>query len=141
MHREGHTCACPSLRGVRKRCYAGRKIIATLRAYEPPVWCVRMFIFSTSLTPFPLSSNQEPQGLTPALQALWQDAKGNWDHAHDLSQQEDNKDGAWIHAYLHRKEGDNGNAAYWYSNAGKAPSRLNLEEEWGEIAETLLKLL
>ncbi len=61
-----------------------------------------------------------PPGLGPALQALWRDAKGDWDGAHPLAQVDESAAGCWVHAYLHRKEGDAGNAAYWYRRAGKA---------------------
>lgn len=67
-----------------------------------------------------------------ALQALWQDAQGNWDRAHELAQEARDRDGDWVHAYLHRKEGDEANAGYWYSRAGqrKPGKDVSLEEEW-----------
>lgn len=76
----------------------------------------------------------------PALQALWQDARGNWDGAHALAQAAGGRDGDWVHAYLHRKEGDPGNAAYWYRRAGRSgpPAHQDLETEWAEIATALL---
>ncbi len=79
-----------------------------------------------------------PSELSLALQALWQDARGDWHAAHELAQREDAGDGAWVHAYLHRKEGDLGNAGYWYARADRAPSRLTLDEEWEEITRALL---
>lgn len=79
-----------------------------------------------------------PEGLEPALAALWRDAKGDWDGAHDLAQADEGGAGDWVHAYLHRKEGDAGNAAYWYRRAGKPVARSSLEQEWADIAETLL---
>ena len=79
-----------------------------------------------------------PEGLSLALQALWHDANGDWDEAHRLAQQQDDHDGAWVHAYLHRKEGDPSNAAYWYRRAHQPVSHRTLEEEWQTIAETLL---
>lgn len=85
-----------------------------------------------------LKSEEEPTHLGPALTALWWDAKGDWDAAHRLAQDAGNSDGDWIHAYLHRKEGDDGNARYWYSRAGKPFCESSLEEEWVDLCETLL---
>lgn len=82
-----------------------------------------------------------PAALGLALQGLWHDARGDWDGAHAAVQRdEQDRDGAWVHAYLHRKEGDIGNAGYWYSRAGrKTPARsLALDAEWAEIARELL---
>ena len=86
-----------------------------------------------------LSSARPPADLPQALVALWQDATGNWDAAHKVAQDIDDEDSAWIHAYLHRKEGDAGNAAYWYRRAGKPVSKLALDVEWEEIATDLLQ--
>jgi len=86
-----------------------------------------------------LTQEAPPPDLPRALQALWQDAKGDWDAAHRLAQAQDDADGAWVHAYLHRVEGDNGNAGYWYRRAGKTPSASPLKEEWREIVAALLK--
>jgi hypothetical protein len=72
-----------------------------------------------------------------ALQALWQEAKGDWDAAHKLAQEQDDADGAWVHAYLHRVEGDERNAGGWYTRAGKPHSKAPLSEEWEEIARAL----
>jgi hypothetical protein len=85
-----------------------------------------------------LSSPAPPAGLSPALAALWQDAKGDWDAAHRIAQDIHSPDGAWIHAYLHRKEGDPSNATYWYRQAGKAVASASLEAEWDQIATALL---
>ena len=86
-----------------------------------------------------LSQPTPPDGLSLSLLALWHDAKGNWDKAHELAQQDASKQGAWVHAYLHRKEGDMNNAAYWYAqSAGKSVCRLPLDEEWEEIVTGLL---
>lgn len=74
-----------------------------------------------------------------ALLALWWDAQGNWERAHEVAQDVDDSEGAWVHAYLHRKEGDLGNAGYWYRRAGRQPARGPLELEWGSIVETLLE--
>jgi hypothetical protein len=80
-----------------------------------------------------------PPPLPATLVALWHDAKGHWDAAHGVAQDVHDEDGSWIHAYLHRKEGDAGNAAYWYRRAGKPVSRKSLEDEWEEIAGDLLR--
>ena len=85
-----------------------------------------------------LENETPPAGVSLALQALWQDANGGWDEAHQLAQQDDDRDGAWVHAYLHRKEGDLSNAAYWYRRAGRPVSTLSLGDEWREITEALL---
>lgn len=79
-----------------------------------------------------------PKHLSLPLQALWHDAKGNWDHAHQLAQSSSDKAGAWVHAYLHRKEGDMSNAVYWYSRAGRTRSQLPFDAEREEIAQALL---
>jgi len=76
--------------------------------------------------------------LSPALRALWHDAKGDWDAAHSVAQDIDNETGAWIHAYLHRKEGDLGNAGYWYRRAHKPECRERLDAEGEQIATALL---
>ena len=80
-----------------------------------------------------------PEGLDLALQALWWDAKGDWDRAHALAQADEGGVGDWVHAYLHRKEGDANNAAYWYRRAGKPASRAPLAQEWAAIASALLE--
>ena len=72
------------------------------------------------------------------LLALWWDGRGNWEKAHEIAQDVPGPDGAWVHAYLHRKEGDNSNAGYWYNRAGKPPSKSSLEEEWAQITAALL---
>lgn len=85
-----------------------------------------------------LSQTAPPSGMTPALQALWEDAQGRWDQAHKIVQATSDWTGAWVHAYLHRKEGDIANALYWYSHAGKSQPRLSLEEEWEFLVKALL---
>ena len=85
-----------------------------------------------------LTAEAPPPGLTPALEALWQDARGDFDRAHHLAQSDEGGDGDWVHAYLHRREGDAGNAAYWYRRAGRTVCNLSLEAEWEQIAASLL---
>lgn len=80
-----------------------------------------------------------PAGLSDALQALWWDAKGDWSKAHERAQAQDDKIGAWVHAYLHRKEGDLSNAGYWYRQAGRKLPDATLDAEWDAIAAALLK--
>jgi hypothetical protein len=85
-----------------------------------------------------LASSTPPPALRGALLALWHDARGDWDMAHRVAQDVDDASGAWVHAYLHRKEGDESNAAYWYRRAGKPIARGSLDEEWTGIAAALL---
>lgn len=76
--------------------------------------------------------------LSPALQALWWDARGDWETAHALAQESEDAAGSWVHAYLHRKEGDASNAAYWYRRAGQPVARVSLAAEWEQLAAALL---
>jgi hypothetical protein len=85
-----------------------------------------------------LRRDEPPGDLGLALAGLWWDAKGNWKRAHESAQQDEGLAGSWVHAYLHRKEGDSSNARYWYRRARKLHSQLTLEQEWLEIAESLL---
>jgi hypothetical protein len=73
------------------------------------------------------------------LAALWWAAKGDWDKAHKLVQDEATAEAAWVHAYLHRVEGDLGNAGYWYRRAAKPVAAGSLETEWEQIAAALLE--
>ena len=82
--------------------------------------------------------NSEPPEASVYLHALWHDGKENWDKAHKLIQDLEDEKAAWIHAYLHRKEGDTGNADYWYRRAGKTRPSVPLEKEWEEIVASLL---
>jgi hypothetical protein len=77
--------------------------------------------------------------ISPALAGLWWEAKGDWTRAHESAQQDKGVNGAWVHAYLHRKEGDQDNSAYWYRRAGKPTCRESLDAEWRSIAEELLR--
>jgi len=85
-----------------------------------------------------LGASSPPANLSAYLQSLWYDAKGDWNRSHEIIQDIEDKTAAWIHAYLHRKEGDIGNADYWYRRAGKSRPDKTLEEEWENIVEALL---
>ncbi len=85
-----------------------------------------------------LNDATAPDGLSPALLALWYDGRGDWNRAHEIAQDIDDETGSWVHAYLHRKEGDEGNAHYWYRRAGARPASGSLEMEWRAIVEALI---
>jgi hypothetical protein len=86
-----------------------------------------------------LRDTAPPLGISGALEALWHERRGNWDRAHEIAQDIAGPDGSWVHAYLHRREGDQSNAEYWYRQARKQVARGTLDEEWRGIVETLLK--
>ena len=86
-----------------------------------------------------LSNAKPADGLKPPLAALWWAAKGNWDEAHKIVQDEDTAEAAWVHAYLHRVEGDLGNAGYWYRKAGQPVAKDALESEWERITAALIE--
>lgn len=73
-----------------------------------------------------------------ALKALWFDANGNWEASHDIAQEIHSSLGSWIHGYLHRKEGDEWNAGYWYRRANKPYPKISLEDELKEIVEFVI---
>ena len=77
-------------------------------------------------------------GLSGALLALWWDAKGDWEKAHEVAQDVEGRDGAWVHAYLHRKQGDLANAGWWYGQAGRAAGTGDLKMEWEGIVREML---
>ena len=79
-----------------------------------------------------------PSGSPPALVALWQDVREGWTQAHDTLQDDQTPEGAWVHAYLHRKEGDLPNAHYWYRRAGKPVFVGSLDDEWANLVTALL---
>ena len=85
-----------------------------------------------------LDRDAPPAGLSPALEALWREGKGDWHRAHKLAQTQRDQAGAWVHAYLHRVDGDTGNAHHWYRRAGKPPCDSPLKEEWEAIVSALL---
>jgi len=86
-----------------------------------------------------LSKSQPPSGLAPALVALWWAAKDNWPKAHKLVMDEESAECAWVHAYLHRVEGDLDNARYWYRRAHRPAAAGDLADEWEAIAAALLQ--
>ena len=85
-----------------------------------------------------LSGTAPASSLEPPLAALWWAAKGEWDKAHTIVMNEASADAAWVHAYLHRVEGDLGNAGYWYRQAGQPAAKDSLEAEWERIVSALL---
>ena len=82
--------------------------------------------------------SSSPPAVAPALIALWHDARGAWNAAHSVAQEVKDDTGAWVHAYLHRKEGDLSNAEYWYQRAHQPVATRNLDAEWDDIATALL---
>ena len=89
--------------------------------------------FKTSIT-----RSTPPAGLAPPLEALWWAAKDNWDKAHGIVMKQDSRDAAWVHAYLHRVEGDLDNAGYWYRKAHHPADSGPLAAEWDAIATALI---
>ena len=93
-----------------------------------------------TLDAFKSTLNQDaPPEVSPLLRALWHEARGDWDRAHEIAQDVHTNDGSWVHAYLHRKEGDQWNANYWYRRAGRVMPDQTLEEEWDHIADAFLR--
>jgi hypothetical protein len=86
-----------------------------------------------------LSDAAPAQALAPPLASLWWAAKGDWDKAHGIVQDESTREAAWVHAYLHRVEGDLGNAGHWYRQAGQPVAKDSLDAEWERIASALLE--
>ncbi len=91
-------------------------------------------LFSESVTTAAM-----PAGLSVYLQSLWYDAKDDWHKAHAIVDHLGDKTACWVHAYLHRKEGDLGNADYWYRRAGKTRPSVSLQQEWETIVKALLQ--
>jgi hypothetical protein len=79
-----------------------------------------------------------PAEISDILKAMWFDGKGDWDASHNIAQEIHTKEGSLIHAYLHRKEGDLGNASYWYHQAGRPVAKNSLQEEWEQIVKEFL---
>ena len=78
------------------------------------------------------------EGISVYLLAMWHDGQGNWNKAHSMIDKLEDGTACWVHAYLHRKEGDNWNAAYWYRKAGKKSPDVSLQQEWETIVQSLL---
>lgn len=85
-----------------------------------------------------LAAQEPPAEAGPAAAAMWRAAKGEWEAAHTLAQAQEDATGAWVHAHLHRIEGDEANAGYWYRRAGKPHCADPLDEEWTAIVKALL---
>lgn len=85
-----------------------------------------------------ISSKEPPEEISDYLKALWYDKKGDWDAAHSIVQILDDSHADWIHAYLHRKEGDSFNASYWYRRANKSKPEITLDEEWEKLTKEFL---
>jgi hypothetical protein len=90
------------------------------------------------MTPEALAARESAEGLSAPLAALWWDARGDWDKAHEAAQADSGAEAAWVHGYLHRKEGDLANADYWYRRAGRKRPSVALEDEWRMVAAALL---
>jgi hypothetical protein len=82
---------------------------------------------------------EKPEGVSAELLALWTEARGDWKGAHEIVQDIESREAAWVHAHLHRREGDLGNAAYWYARARKSVCNAPLEDEWAQIARELIR--
>jgi hypothetical protein len=85
-----------------------------------------------------VAGDKPPTDLTPPLEALWWAAKGDWEQAHKIVMDQETADAAWVHAYLHRVEGDLPNARYWYGQAKRQPVDGALEAEWAAVTAELL---
>jgi hypothetical protein len=83
--------------------------------------------------------NDEPPSVAPVLRAMWHAARGNWNEAHRIAQDINDRSGAWVHAHLHRAEGDSANARYWYGQAAQREASDSLETEWSRIVDELLR--
>lgn len=116
-----------------------KKSFFSHRAYQKKFWVKFYQLFITTLPEFKNSlTQQQPPPVAVLLQAMWYEAKGDWEMAHTLAQDVHTTDGSWIHAYLHRVEGDNSNAQYWYHRANRKMSKKPLTEEWDDIVRELL---
>lgn len=87
-----------------------------------------------------LKDEQPPSHCSSLLCALWYDGKGDWNRAHDIADGNSAQGADWVHAYLHRKEGDKWNARYWYQRAGRDYPSQDLEAEWEQLVEWFLKM-
>jgi hypothetical protein len=87
-----------------------------------------------------IDTGEPPDGVSAALRGLWSEAAGDWARGHELVQDESDEASAWVHAYLHRKEGNLSNARYWYARASRPASCASHDEEWEQIVSTLLAM-
>jgi hypothetical protein len=85
-----------------------------------------------------MSHETPPIGIPASLAALWYAGKGDWEQAHTIAQDIPTREGSWVHAWLHRVEGDEWNANYWYNRAGRSMPATTLDQEWEDIAKTML---
>jgi len=85
-----------------------------------------------------LAADAPPLGLSVPLQALWWSGKGRWEQAHELAQSVEDREGAWVHAHLHRVEGDLANASYWYRRAGRDVCTTTIDAEWRALSAAML---
>ncbi len=85
-----------------------------------------------------LSWAEPPEDLSPAVLGLWHQGRGDWEKAHEIVQSDDSPDAAWVHAHLHRVEGDEANAGYWFRRAGRPHGTAELSAEWADITRTLV---
>jgi hypothetical protein len=84
-------------------------------------------------------ADRPPFNLSLALQALWYDKRNGWQQAHEFLGDGTDPESAWVHAYLHRREGDMSNARYWYDRAKQPECTSELDAEWRQIAGALLQ--
>jgi hypothetical protein len=112
--------------------------VADLSASDGRVIRAKLLLMNLQQFQESTNANQPPTELPLVLAALWWDFKGDWEKAHECAQQRESTDHAWVHAYLHREEGDLDNAGYWYRRAGREVFTGSLEDERREIAEALL---
>ncbi|MBA4166619.1 MAG: hypothetical protein H0X41_03590 [Chitinophagaceae bacterium] len=85
-----------------------------------------------------LNDSEPPQNISLLLRALWYDGREEWESSHNIAQNINDRNGSWVHAYLHRKEGDLSNARYWYHKAGKSDPSVSLKEEWKMLVRAFL---
>jgi hypothetical protein len=103
--------------------------ISTLTEFKNMDW--EIFVES-------LKDQKPPNKLSPLLEALWYEGKDDWDRAHNIAQDIETNEGSWVHAYLHRVEGDRWNANYWYRRAGRSMPEYDLKREWEELVRYFL---
>ena len=87
-----------------------------------------------------LSTSTPPENISSHLKALWYAGKDDWEASHNIAQDIHDKNGSWIHAYLHRVEGDTFNANYWYNKAGRRMPGYSFQQEWEEISVALMEV-